>query len=58
MTNNDNNDKYRNFCFISSNLSVACQAGLYKAADMKTCQTCTDGKEPNSDKTACGKTTP
>ena len=40
---------------ITSHLSVACQAGLYKAGDMKTCQTCDAGKEPNSDKTACGK---
>ena len=36
-------------------ISVSCQTGFYKAGDMKTCQTCTDGKEPNSDKTACGK---
>ena len=40
---------------ISSYLSVACQAGSYKSGDMKTCQTCDAGKEPNSDKTACGK---
>ena len=44
-----------NSTFLSSYLSVDCQAGFYKSGDMKTCQTCTDGKEPNSDKTACGK---
>ena len=37
------------------NISVACQEGFYKSGDMKTCQTCDAGKEPNSEKTACGE---
>ena len=36
-------------------ISVECQTGSYKSGDMKTCQTCEAGKEPNSDKTACGE---
>ena len=39
------------FCIIS----VVCQEGSYKSGDMKTCQTCDAGKEPNRDKTACGE---
>ena len=37
------------------NISVACQEGLYRNDLMTTCGTCPVGKEPNSDKTACGK---
>ena len=36
-------------------ISAACQEDSYRSGDMKTCQTCVAGKEPNSDKTACGK---
>ena len=36
-------------------IPAACQEGSYRSGDMKTCQTCDAGKEPNSAKTACGK---
>ena len=38
-----------------THISVSCQEGSYKSGDMKLCQTCDAGKEPNSDKTACGE---
>ena len=41
--------------WVSCIISVVCQAGSYKSGDMKTCQTCGPGKEPNSAKTACGE---
>ena len=40
---------------VMREISATCQTGFYKSGDMKTCQTCEAGKEPNSDKTACGK---
>lgn len=35
--------------------SVPCSTGQYKSSGMTTCQVCDEGKEPNEDKTACGK---
>ena len=46
----------QNSVLVRDIISVVCQAGFYKDGEMKTCQTCTAGKEPNSAKTACGKT--
>ena len=36
-------------------ITVACADGTYRAGDMTTCQTCPAEKEPNADKTECGK---
>ena len=36
--------------------SVSCSTGDYKSNSMTVCKTCTAGKEPNSAKSACGKT--
>ena len=36
-------------------ISVPCSTGHYKFGAMKACQTCAAGKEPDSNKAACGK---
>ena len=41
--------------FKLSIITVACADGTYRAGDMTTCQTCPAGKQPNGDKTECGK---
>ena len=42
--------------FLNLNSSVVCENGQYKTSSMTECVACEAGKEPNVDKTACGKT--
>ena len=37
-------------------ISEPCEEGTYRDSSMTSCEKCDAGKEPNTDKTGCGKT--
>ena len=38
-------------------ISEPCEEGKYRDSSMTSCEKCDTGKEPNTDKTGCGKRT-